>query len=181
LITYFYTLYICYQSQIQIQDWYLWNQYIMNKWNLSHKIMFKECDLTLPLNIIPGQYLYVFLVKHKYWFVNFMSYYNSLLNPLQLRHNISIIHSSSHPSMLHSFMVSLFVYSCASGWPVFLRTSMCIYWPTCHMCTNRPQCHLSVQTWLPYCCTSETYKESVLFRRYRLSSMFFLRGKWCDE
>lgn len=154
-----------YQSQIQIWYWYLRNQHVIKYWKFSHKLTFKVCDLTLPLNIIPGQYLYAFLMKHKYWFVNYISYYHSLLNPLQLRHIISIIHLSSCPSLFHSFMVSLSVYSCASGWPVFLRTSMCIYWPTRHMCTNWPQCHLPVQTWLPCCCTSETYKEGVLFRR----------------
>ena len=120
MITHFYTLYIyIYIYILSVPDLNMLLiftksiQYELMK--LCHKITFKKCDLTLPLNVIPGQYLYAFLVKHKHRLVNYILYYNSLLNPVQLRHNISIIHSSSHPSMLQSFMVSLSVYSCASG------------------------------------------------------------------
>jgi hypothetical protein len=133
------------------------------KWSLSHKIIFKECDFN------PSWYSFwtILRIPCDEWtqVCEMCSILHQLTHPLELMHSISntlVIHPWMHQDAV---AYGSFIYSCSSGWAVFLPADLCIYWPACHMYTNQPQCHLPVQTWLPYCCTSETYEKGVLFRR----------------
>ena len=98
--------------------------------------------LTLPLNIIPGQYLYAFLVRHKYRFVNYVSYYISLLILCSWGTIYQTLWSLIQPSISAS---NSFIYG------FFICLQLCV-WVT-SVYTGR---HVHLLTSMPYVYKSTT-------------------------